>query len=102
MKNPKLAHSINSINDESSIVSLKEDNIDDYINSDWDIVYDAIPSTKVLYANANYAVALISMNSFSHVSKIENVVKYFQGKTVIVPVRYLEFHPLSNEYLSLS
>ena len=67
-----------------------------------DIVYDAIPSTKVLYANANYAVALISMNSFSHVSKIENVVKYFQGKTVIVPVRYLEFHPLSNEYLSLS
>ena len=44
MKNPKLAHSINSIKDESSIVSLKEDNINDYINRDWYIVYDAIGS----------------------------------------------------------
>ena len=30
------------------------------------------------------------------------MTKYFQGKVVIVPVHYLEFHPLENEYLTLS
>ena len=66
------------------------------------VVYDAIPSTKVLYANHNYAVTLMRMESFSHVNKVENVTKYFQGKVVIVPVYYLEFHQLENEYLTLS
>ena len=66
------------------------------------VVYDAIPSTKVLYANPNYAVTLMRMESFSHANKVENVTKYFQGKVVIVPVHYLEFHPLENEYLTLS
>ena len=66
------------------------------------VVYDAIPSTKVLYATPSYAVASMSMDSYSHVSKVQNVAKYFHGKMVIVPVPYLEFHPVNNEYLTLS
>ena len=41
MKNPKFAHSLKSINDESSIISLKEENIKDYLNKDWNIIYEA-------------------------------------------------------------
>ena len=74
-----------------------------YFNSKTsNVVYDAIPSTKVLYTTPSYAVASMSMNSYSHVNKVEDVVKYFKGKMVIVPVPYLEFHPVSNEYLTLS
>ena len=41
MKNPKFAHSLKSINDESSIISLKEENIKDYLNKDWNIIYES-------------------------------------------------------------
>ena len=41
MKNPKFAHSLKSINDESSIISLKEENIEYYLNKDWNIIYEA-------------------------------------------------------------
>ena len=40
MKNPKFAHSLKSINDKSSIISLKEENIKDYLNKDWNIIYE--------------------------------------------------------------
>ena len=41
MKNPKFAHRVESIKDESSIISLKEDNIIDYLQNDWNTIYEA-------------------------------------------------------------
>jgi hypothetical protein len=66
------------------------------------VVYDAIPATKVQYSTGNYAVTTVNMNSYSHVNRVENVMRTFQGRPVVVPVPYLEFHPLTSEYLALS
>ena len=41
MKNPKFAHKIESIGDETSIISIKENNLQEYIWSDYNIIYDA-------------------------------------------------------------
>ena len=41
MKNPKFAHKIESILDESSIISLNENNLSEYILNDWNIIYEA-------------------------------------------------------------
>ena len=41
MKNPKFAHRIESINEESSIISLNENNLEEYIEKNWNIIYEA-------------------------------------------------------------
>ena len=41
MENPKFAHSLESINDENSIISLKENNINTFMKNDWKGIYDA-------------------------------------------------------------
>ena len=41
MKNPKFAHKIESIEDESSIISLNGNNLQEYIWNDWNIIYEA-------------------------------------------------------------
>ena len=41
MKNPKFAHRIESIQDESSIISLNENNLEEYIEKDWNVIYEA-------------------------------------------------------------
>ena len=41
MKNPKFAHRIESIQEESSIISLNENNLEEYIEKDWNFIYEA-------------------------------------------------------------
>ena len=40
MKNPKFAPSIQKIGEESSVISLNEDNIYDFLANDWNIIYE--------------------------------------------------------------
>ena len=41
MKNPKFAHKIESIKDESSIISLNENNLEEYNEKGWNVIYEA-------------------------------------------------------------
>ena len=41
MKNPKFAHRIESIQEGSSIISLNEINLEEYIEKDWNFIYEA-------------------------------------------------------------
>ena len=47
MKNPKFAHKIESKIDESSIISLNENNLDEYTQNDWNIIYEAEESINI-------------------------------------------------------
>lgn len=41
IENPKIAHKIESINEETSITSLKEENVDVFMTNDWNTIYEA-------------------------------------------------------------
>ena len=41
MKNPKFAHNINSIKEDSSVVSLNDSSIVDFMKGDWNVVYES-------------------------------------------------------------
>ena len=69
MENPKFAHSLKSINDESSIISLKENNIKNYLNKDWNIIYEAeetINYDNILEEKKKIAKERINDNFFNH------------------------------------
>ena len=51
MKNPKITHSVDSINEESSVYSLNEENIIYFMTDDWKTIYEAkenIDISKIL------------------------------------------------------
>ena len=49
MKNPKFAHKLDSINDENSIISLNDLNIKNFMDDNWDYIYEA--STSIDFQN---------------------------------------------------
>lgn len=74
-----------------------------YLNANTShIVYDGIPTVEVLYQTINYSVARLTLNSFSHTSKIEIVHKFAYGRMVSVPVDYEEYNKINSKYLTLS
>lgn len=66
------------------------------------IVYDGIPRVESLYQTANYNASRLTLNSFSHTSKITHVNKFAEGRMVSVPVHYDEYNKINSNYLALS
>ena len=78
MKNPKFAHTIESIKDESSIISLKEENLKDFMKSDWNTIYEAnesinfdkiLEKKKIFFndkINDDFFIQLLGLNGINH------------------------------------
>ena len=99
MKNPKLAHKIESIKEESSIISLKEVNINHYMTNDWNIIYEAnesIDFNKIFNIKKKDLEEKIKENFFIKLIGIEE-----KDEPVQIPKEFLEYKTYSSSFIDI-